>query len=237
MAERIDEITPKKIRILQPEAGFRFGTDAILLSYFAGAKGRDRVADLGCGTGIIGLLIAAYTGARVTGLEIQPEMAAMAARSAVLNGLDNMTVVEGDLRQAERLLGWNSFDRVVCNPPYERVTEGPGSENSALDIARREVCCTLEDAAQAGYRLLRNGGSMSLIYPARYADRLFAALQAARLRVKRAQLVCDAAGKPPVLLLAEGRRGGGTGVEWLPPLLLKDENGYTPQARQYYYEG
>jgi len=236
MSERIDEITPKKIKVLQPEGGFRFGTDAILLSYFAGAKKRERVADLGCGTGIIGLLIAAYTGARVTGLELQPEMAEMAARSAALNGLGNMTVLQGDLRQAEKLLGWNAFDRVVSNPPYERVDAGPGSENTALDIARREICCTLEDVTAAAYRLLRNGGSLSLVYPARYADRLFSALFDAKFRLKRAQLVCDSAGKPPVLLLAEGRRGGGPGVEWLPPLILKDENGYTPQARRYYYE-
>ena len=56
--ERVDELTPRGLKILQREDGFRYGTDAILLAHFAGAKGRETLVDMGTGTGIMALIMA-----------------------------------------------------------------------------------------------------------------------------------------------------------------------------------
>lgn len=86
--ERFDELQRNGYRIIQNPAKFCFGMDAVLLSGFARAKRGERVLDLGTGTGIIPILMAAKTdGEHFTGLEIQEESADMAARSVACNGL------------------------------------------------------------------------------------------------------------------------------------------------------
>ena len=80
--ERIDDLGINGYQIIQKEQGFCFGMDAVLLSDFAQVKNSGRVLDLGTGTGILPILMEAKTKAvHLTGLEIQPEMAEMAARS------------------------------------------------------------------------------------------------------------------------------------------------------------
>ena len=64
--------------------------DAGLLSYFVQVNYYGRVLDLGTGSGILRILMEAKTKAvHLTGLEIQPEMAEMAARSVKLNHLED----------------------------------------------------------------------------------------------------------------------------------------------------
>ena len=87
--ERIDDLGINGYQIIQKEQGFCFGMDAVLLSDFAQVKNGGRVLDLGTGTGILPILMEAKTKAvHLTGLEIQPEMAKMAARSVKLNHLE-----------------------------------------------------------------------------------------------------------------------------------------------------
>ena len=80
--ERIDDLQFKGLQIIQNTKKFCFGTDAVLLSHFAGIRKGDRVVDLGTGTGIVPILLAGREqGAQICGLEIQPDMAEMAKRS------------------------------------------------------------------------------------------------------------------------------------------------------------
>ena len=104
--ERIDELQRNGYRIIQNPERFCFGMDAVLLSGFARAKKQERCLDLGCGNGIIPILMEAKTeGKHFTGLEIQPESADMAKRSVALNGLqDRIDIVEVILRMLQRFL-------------------------------------------------------------------------------------------------------------------------------------
>ena len=84
--ERIDDLQRNGYVIIQNKEKFCFGMDAVLLSGFAQVKPGEKVIDLGTGTGIIPILLEAkYDGEHYTGLEIQKEMADMAARSVRLN--------------------------------------------------------------------------------------------------------------------------------------------------------
>jgi tRNA1Val (adenine37-N6)-methyltransferase len=236
--ERLDDLQTHGIKILQKLKGFRFGTDAVLLSHFARARSRDRILDMGCGTGAIALMMAArLPQARITGLEIQPDMADMARRSVALNGLsDRVSVVCGDLRNARELLGRCAFDGVVMNPPYTRMGGGPVSQMDTRALSRHQLTCTLEDMADAAYGVLRNGGRLSVVYPAEGIYELMDACVKCKMMPKKLRMVQHTADRAPKLLLMEAVREGRRGVEWLAPLVLCRQDGsYTSEAYQIYY--
>ena len=118
--ERIDDLQRNGYRIIQDPSRFCFGMDAVLLSGFAEHAKGDRMLDMGTGTGIIPILLAAKTDIQeIIGLEIQEESADMARRSVAMNALnDKISIVTGDIKEADKLFKPSSFDVVTCNPPY-----------------------------------------------------------------------------------------------------------------------
>ena len=121
--ERIDDLQRGGLRVIQRADAFRFGTDAVLLADFAAPRRHDRVCDLGTGTGIIPLLLYARENTiSADAVEIQPDMADMAARSMAMNGLnEKIRVLPGDLRSIRTLLPHARYDLVTCNPPYGKA--------------------------------------------------------------------------------------------------------------------
>ena len=117
--ERIDDLQRGGLRIIQDPSLFCFGMDAVLLSAYVRIKKARRGLDMGTGNGIIPLLLSDRTDcASLTGLEIQPESAGLAVRSIALNGLqDRVHIVQGDIREADRIFAPASFDLITCNPP------------------------------------------------------------------------------------------------------------------------
>lgn len=230
--EHWEALCPGGLRFVYDEALFRPGTDTFLLSSLPRLKPGLRVCDLGCGTGLLGLLLLQRQAQlRVTGVELQPEAAALAARAAAENGLqERFTVLRGDLREIRTLLPAGGFDLVVCNPPYYPAGSGRSPAPAALRNAREESECTLEEVCQAAAYLLRWGGGFCLCHkPERLAD-LCCALRTAGLEAKRLRPVLQRPGSAaPSLLLLEGRRGGRPGLRWLPPLVL-EQSGGTPTA-------
>ena len=142
--ERIDNLGINGYQIIQKEQGFCFGMDAVLLSDFAQVKNGGRVLDLGTGTGILPILMEAKSNAaHLTGLEIQSEMAEMAARSVKLNHLeDKIEIVEGDIKEASAIFSHDSFDTITSNPPYMIGQHGLKNPSETKAIARHEILCT-----------------------------------------------------------------------------------------------
>ena len=126
-AESTDGGAPSQgLRIIQDPARFCFGMDAVLLSAYVQMKKARRGLDLGTGNGIIPILLSDRTDCRhLTGLEIQPASADLAARSVALNSLEErISIVQGDIREADRIFAAASFDFITCNPPYRTVGSG-----------------------------------------------------------------------------------------------------------------
>ncbi len=145
--ERVDDLQRNGYRIIQNPAKFCFGMDAVLLSGFVRVKQDADVLDMGTGTGIIPLLLAAKTrAAHISAIEIQAESADMARRSVQLNNLtDKIDIVTGDIREADKIFHAASFDVVTCNPPYMIGKHGIANPDAPKAIARHEILCTLED--------------------------------------------------------------------------------------------
>ena len=235
--ERIDELQRNGYRIIQNPERFCFGMDAVLLSGFARAKKQERCLDLGCGNGIIPILMEAKTeGKHFTGLEIQPEIADMAKRSVALNGLqDRIDIVEGDIKDASKIFGASSFHVVTTNPPYMTAQHGLTNVYEAKTIARHEVLCNLEDIIRESARLLMPGGRFYMVHrPFRLAEIISLMVQY-RMEPKRMRLVYPYVDREPNMVLIEGLRGGKSRMTVEKPLIVYTEPGkYTDEIYDVY---
>lgn len=211
--------------------------DAVLLSGFARAKKQERCLDLGCGNGIIPILMEAKTeGKHFTGLEIQPESADMAKRSVALNGLqDRIDIVEGDIKDASKIFGASSFHVVTTNPPYMTAQHGLTNLYEAKTIARHEVLCNLEDIIRESARLLMPGGRFYMVHrPFRLAEIISLMVQY-RMEPKRMRLVYPYVDREPNMVLIEGLRGGKSRMTVEKPLIVYKEPGkYTDEIYDVY---
>lgn len=235
--ERIDELQRNGYRIIQNPERFCFGMDAVLLSGFARAKKQERCLDLGCGNGIIPILMEAKTeGKHFTGLEVQPESADMARRSVALNGLqDRIDIVEGDIKDASKIFGASSFHVVTTNPPYMTAQHGLTNVYEAKTIARHEVLCNLEDIIRESARLLMPGGRFYMVHrPFRLAEIISLMVQY-RMEPKRMRLVYPYVDREPNMVLIEGLRGGKSRMTVEKPLIVYKEPGkYTDEIYDVY---
>ena len=226
--------------IIQSEKGFRYGMDAVLLSGYASVRPGEKVLDMGTGTGILPILLAAKTpGESFTGLEIQEKSACMARRSVAYNGLqDRIRIVTGDIKEAAAVFGPASFDVVVSNPPYMTGNHGLLNAEQSRAIARHEVLCTLEDLVRETARVLTSRGRFYLVHrPFRLAE-IISVLKAYHLEPKRMRLVYPYVDREPNMVLLEACRGGNPRIQVEKPLIVYEKPGvYTDEIREIYGDG
>ncbi len=235
--ERLDDLQRDGLRLIQNPSWFCFGMDAVLLSAFARVEYGQRCLDLGCGNGVIPILLAGRTeGGHFTGLEIQRDAAEMASRSVRLNHLEEkVNIVTGDIREATSIFGAASFDVVTSNPPYLVQTHGLTSETDHRAIARHELMCTLDDVVGNAEKLLKSGGHFYLVHrPLRLVE-IICCMRSHHLEPKRMRLVYPYADREPNMVLLEGVRSGNPELRVMPPLIVYDrENEYTEEIRKIY---
>jgi tRNA1Val (adenine37-N6)-methyltransferase len=234
-SETCDTILGGRIQVIQPREGYRFSVDSILLARFVSVRRGDRLLELGAGSGVISLAIAALHQPReIIAIEIQPELVAMLDRSAQLNRFHSIDPISADLRNIQHTkVPLSSFDLVVANPPYRTRGSGRESPNQKRRVARSEIASTLEDFIAAAASYARAGGRVAMVFVADRFAELISVAREYRLEPKRIQFVHPYKDAPATTILLEARKSGGVEVRIEPPLILYDAPGvYSKQARE-----
>ena len=238
--ERIDDLQYKDLKIIQETDGFCFGIDSILLSDFAkNIKKNSKVADLGTGTGIIGLLLCKKTNlAEMTGIEIQEDVANMAERSIKLNNLEEkFRIINSNINEifSKKLLEKNVFDVVVMNPPYKEVGTGEINENEKKLISRHEIKANLSDFIKTAYGLLKDKGELYIVHkPERMPD-IIQELRENKIEPKELRVVYSNKNSEASLILIKAVKGGKKFLKIDRPLYIYNESGkYSDEIKQIY---
>lgn len=235
----------KDIKVYQDKNGYRFSVDALLLYSFVNLPRAKNIADLGSGSGIIGILLAKkYHDTEVTLIEIQKSLARLAEKNIVLNKLDNrVKVVMADIKSLSSppqhpntpTLHCSAFDLVVSNPPFRRVKTGLLSVSNEKAIARHEIKLSIKDLAAAGAWLLKHHGRLCIIHLPERLTEIIDAMKDNNLEPKRLRFIHSNISSEAKMVLIEAVKGGRPGLKTEKPLLIYNEDGsYTDEMRDIY---
>ena len=194
----------------QQEGVFPLGSDSQALGNFVQIRKGEKVCDLGCGGGVLGLyLFAREPELHLTALDISEQAVALAKENFAANRLA-ADVLHADLRTVRERFPAGSFDLAVSNPPYFSVGSGYSGGS-----ARMEESCTLTEVCAAAKWLVRNGGRFALVHRPERLVELLCTLREHMFEPKRLQFI-QAAGKPPSAVLVEAYKEGKPGLSVLP---------------------
>lgn len=235
--ERIDDLERNGYRIIQNPKEFCFGMDAVLLSGFARVGEGEKSIDLGCGNGIIPILLEAKNeGSEYHGLEIQDGSFDRAVRSVKLNNLEEkIHITQGDIKEASKIFGKAKFNVVTSNPPYMNENHGIKNPNEPKAIARHELLLTLEDLIRESAYLLVPSGRFYMVHrPHRLTD-IITLMKQYKIEPKRIRLVHPYVDKEANMVLIEGVRGGKAFLKVEQPLIVYNkDSSYTDEIYEIY---
>jgi tRNA1Val (adenine37-N6)-methyltransferase len=237
--ESLDEILDGHLQVFQKKKGYRFSLDSFLLAHFVSLKPCTSVIDLGCGSGIIILILAKrFPHVNCTGLEIQENLATLAKKNTQLNGLDSrIKILVGDARKIKDIVLAHSFDTVIFNPPYRKLKSGRINPQLEKAIARHEIKGSLNIFLQAAQYLLKPGGRVFTIYPAKRLVELVYLFRQSGIEPKKMKLVFSDNVSEAEFALVEGKSGSREELKMAPPLFIYDQNkNYTQEMAGIFTE-
>jgi len=234
-----DAVLDGSLRLLQPRRGHRVGHDAILLAAASPARAGDHVVDLGAGVGAAGLALARrVTEARITLVDIDRDLAALATQNADINGLAErvrtlvLDVAAPARAYAKAGLAEQSAMRVLMNPPFNDMTRHQVSPDRGRRLAHAGPRATLTRWVTTAARLLRKRGTLTLIWRADGLADVLAALD----RAFGAVAVLPVHPKPEegaIRILVRATKASRAPLQLLPGLVLNDHSGRpTAEAEQ-----
>lgn len=229
---RIDDLQLDGLMLKQNRELFCFGIDAVLLANYAARfiKKEHKVIDLGCGNGIIPVLLSAKCVAKqIDGIELNEESAALAQENIDLNRLEHrLRIFCGDMRTFSQQSHHTKYDAVLANPPYIKYADGKVNDKTALAAAKHELTCTLEEVLFCASRLLKAGGSFVMIHRTQRLAEIIACLKQQNLEPKELMMIHPKEGKKSNLFLIRAVKGGKEWMDVLPPLFIYDgQENYT----------
>lgn len=237
-----DSVFDGSLKCRQHKKGYRFSIDAVLAAHFHTPAKGEKILDLGCGCGIIGLVMMYRWSELISSLhslEIQPSLKSLADYNYSANGFDDTCTSHlGDVKNILNYFRAESFSHVVCNPPFYHVESGRQSLDNESKIARHQIAGSLDEFIRAASTAVQNRGSVVFIYPAEMFTELTGALAEARLTLKSIQFIYSYpdSTKDAKLVLVKCIKNGGRGVKIHQPFYVYSEkNGsYSSEMQRLY---
>jgi tRNA1(Val) A37 N6-methylase TrmN6 len=209
-----DTLLRGRVKLIQPAHGFRSSLDPVLLASFIHAPYR-HFLDIGCGTGALSfLLLARDPAATGLGVEIQPRLAGLAARSVAA------------------LVPAAAFDLVASNPPFRPLGKGVLPPQTERSLAHHEVALTLTEWLAVAQAALRPEGRLAAIFPADRLDEMRAALATRGLAMTRLRMVQAQAGGRANRFCFEAQQSAlVTKTQTEAPLIVHEQGKYSAEVR------
>ena len=241
----LDEICGGELKVYQPKKGYRFSVDALLLANFIKVKRIDTAADLGCGCGIISLILAKkWTPKKILGIELQKNLYEIAKMNTELNNLQEIfEVMNADYTKLRNIIKAESFDIIISNPPFRKPVSGKISPYHEKAVARHETAMDIESLISSSAYLVKYRGKTAFIYNADRTAELIYTMKKYNIEPKRLRFVHSKSALNAELVMIEGVKGGKPSIKVEKPFIVYKNvesdskvECYTEEARKIYYK-
>ena len=226
--ERIEDLQLDGLKIIQDGEKYCFTSDSAILSSFVSAKKNDVCLEIGCGNGVISILVAHKCKPKeIVAFEIQKESSELAKRNVELNNLeDKIKIINSPIQEFKKYGYGENFDVVFSNPPYIKVHEKSLiNENEVCAISRHEIKLNLVDLVSCASKLLKFKGRFYMVHKAERLAEIFCELKKVNLEPKKLLFVSPSENKSPNIVLIEAVKGGKQGILVFPTLIANDKDG------------
>ncbi|WDP88970.1 MAG: methyltransferase [Desulfobacter sp.] len=233
----VESLFDGRLRLRQPQNGYRYTLDPILLCSHVRPGKTEKILDAGCGCGIIPLVIGTrHPNTTITGVEIQRELAELAHVNITQNHMtDRIRIINKDILELTKSDAGAPFDMVISNPPYKKVNTGRINPNHQKAIARHEITLTISALFNAADNLLRPGGQIMIILPAERLFDLHQAMAGTSIRPVWIKSIHPSAKKNAIRIIACGAKNFKSSCRVLPPFILYDkDNNPTKEHRSIF---
>ena len=229
----VDTILEPPLRISQPANGYRFTIDPVILAAQVKPAPGFRILDMGCGCGIIPLLLARrHPDTQIIGIERQKILFQCAQQNVQDNPFNNIQLLHGDIRTLELDQLPGRLDMIVSNPPYIKRAAGRINPDSQKAMARHEITLDIDQICRKASQLLTSQGSLHIIFPALREQDLHRAICQAGLHVVEQLPIFSTPDNPPLRILVKAQKKETDQYSLKPPLYLHRADG-TP-TKEYF---
>lgn len=225
---KLDYIPKTNIKMIHVDKSYSFGIDSILLMDFAKMRKNKSLIDIGSGSGILALgSNSLYKLKKVTAIEIQEEKAKLLKENIKLNEIENIEVINDDLNKVQ--MNPNTYDYIITNPPYYKITDNISNKNEEFLISRQEKYLKLEEIFKFANKVLKDKGKLFMIHkPERMAD-IF--IKSGNLKAKRIRFVSSTFDKKPEFILIEFVKNANDGLKIENPLIIYENGEYSKEVK------
>jgi tRNA1(Val) A37 N6-methylase TrmN6 len=234
-----DSLLGGRVRLVQPQEGYRVAIDPVFLAASVSAGPGDLVLDVGAGVGAAALCLAhREPNCQVRGVEMQRDLVRLAARNIEINGfVGRLDIMVGDILRPPPRLAPSSFSHVMANPPYLPGGSATLAGDAGRVAAHVEGEATLADWVRFCLTMARPKGTVTFIHR---ADRMEALL--GELRARAGDIVVfplwPGGNKPASRILVRARKEVGAPTRLSAGLILHEPDGrYTPAAEAILRDG
>lgn len=230
-----DDLMIGGYRLLQKRDGYRFSLDALLLAAFVPVFPGAAVVDLGCGSGVLPLLLLGREPSlAITAVEKMEGPSALARRNMAENKAC-VTVVSGDAMEANRFLATSSFDLIVTNPPFYPRDKCRLPQNEEVAAAKTELFWSPAGLMDQSFSLLRESGRLVLIFPGGRKEEICKRAAEAGLFLACSRAVFSKKTNPGFSrVLLQWTKVPCRQEELKPLFIYAEDGGYTPEMKRIF---
>lgn len=201
----------RQFTVVQERASFRVTTDSVLLGAWARIEHATSILDIGTGTGLLALMAAQRSSARIVAIEPDFDSFKQAGLNFTASPWEERISLLNISVQEYMPDAGGGFDAIITNPPY--FIDSLLNPDLSKARTRHSLTLTQAELLEAAAQLLNPGGSLHLVLPVPEAERFLVLAVSCGLFCSRRMLVRPTPSQQPARVLMTLSRENGPCTE------------------------